>query len=193
MVTVGDRSDDETWDLAAPEAFHWIGGGNDFVKLHMGRGRLGVKVADLNEGLAPYFGVEAGGGVLVLDVVEESAARKMGIEAGDVIVTVQGEKIGSTEDLTEAVAEFETGEKMDIGVVRTKKELTLHGEAGENLADHYIKAFRFAPDKHLSKAEKFDARGIPDVEMEKIRKEMDDVKRELEKVRQELEKVKESS
>jgi len=191
-VTVGQRPEDETWDLAAPEAFHWIGDGENFLKMNLGRGRLGVKITDLNQGLAPYFGVEEGEGVLVLDVVEGSAAEKMGIEAGDVIVKVQDEKIGSTDELTEAVAELETGEKVDVSVVRSKKDLTLHGEAGENLAEHYMKVLRMEPDKHMNKIEKFDMRGVPDVEMKKMRKEMDQMKKELEKVREELEKVKEA-
>lgn len=191
-VTVGQRPEEDTW-AEAPEAFHWIGDGKDLFTMNQGRGRLGVKIADLNAGLAPYFGVNEGEGVLVLGVVEGSAAEKMGIEAGDVIVKVQGEKIGSTDELTGAVAGLESGAKIDVSVVRSKKDVTLQGEVGENLADHYIKALRVAPDKHLSKIEKFDLGGVPDVEMKKMRKEMDEMKRELEKVREELEKVKESS
>ena len=192
-VTVGQRPEEESWDADAPEAFHWIGDGKNFLKMNLGRGRLGVKITDLNEGLAPYFGVNEGKGVLVLDVVEGSAAEKMGIEAGDVIVKVQEEKIGSTDELTEAVAELETGEKIDVSVVRSKKDVTLQGEVGENLADHCMKVLRVAPDKHLSKIEKFDLGGVPDVEMKKMRKEMDEMKRELEKVSEELKKVKESN
>ena len=76
-VTVGQRPEEDTW-AEAPEAFHWIGDGKNFLEMNLGHGRLGVKLADLNEGLAPYFGVNKGEGVLVLEVVEGSAAKRWG-------------------------------------------------------------------------------------------------------------------
>jgi len=196
-VTIGDWPDDESAAVVAPEAFRWLGEGKGLFDLSSGRGRLGVQVAELNEGLAPYFGVEQGRGVLVLDVVDGSTAAKMGIKAGDVIKNVGGEKVGSVEDLVGAVGELETGKKFDLGLVRAKKDMILQGEAEENPVDVYVKALGRGKDGRAPGIEKFymhhDLQDLPHVDVEQMKKDMDQMKIELEKVRQELEKIKDSA
>ncbi len=50
---------------------------------YMPKGRLGLKLKDLDGDLASYFDVEAGEGVLVLEVIEESNADEAGVKAGE--------------------------------------------------------------------------------------------------------------
>jgi serine protease Do len=196
-VTIGEWPEEESFAVVAPEAFRWIGDGKGIFEMNLGRGRLGVQVAVLNEGLAPYFGVEEGEGVLVLDVVEGSSAAKMGVEAGDVIRRIDGEKVGSVEDLVGAVGELGAGEKFELGLVRAKKEMVLEGEADESPVDVYVKAFGRDKDGKMPGIEKHfmrhDLSDLPAVDMKEMRKEMDELKKELEKVREELEKIKESA
>jgi C-terminal processing protease CtpA/Prc len=173
-----------------------MGDGKGHLEMNFGRGRLGVRVAELNEGLAPYFGVEEGEGVLVLDVVEGSAAEKMGVKAGDVIRKIDGEKVGSVDELLDAVGGLEAGDKFELGLVRGGKDVTLEGEAAESPVDVYVKALGMDKGGKAPKIEKFYAKdfsNLPGVDMKQMRKEMDELKKELEKVRQELEKMKESA
>jgi membrane-associated protease RseP (regulator of RpoE activity) len=90
------------------------------------RGRLGVRVQDLSEELAGYFGVKAG--VLVAGVEADAPAAKAGIKAGDVITAVNGQPITEPGELRREVAKVEDGKTADLSVTRDKKPLTLKVE-----------------------------------------------------------------
>jgi S1-C subfamily serine protease len=90
-------------------------------------GRLGVQLGDLTPQLAEYFGVKDGG-VLVSSVGTDSPAQKAGLKAGDVITSVNGDRVRRTRDLIDALRDH-TGE-MAIGIVRDKKEMSLKLGAG---------------------------------------------------------------
>ena len=70
-------------------------------------------------------------GVEVLRVSKQSAAENAGLHAGDVIRTVNGKSIGSTQELAATVAQIEAGSTVSIGyMVKTQlgwmpKETTL--------------------------------------------------------------------
>jgi S1-C subfamily serine protease len=90
------------------------------------RGRLGVRVQDLSEELAGYFGVKSG--VLVAGVEADAPAAKAGIKAGDVITAVNGQAIGDPNELRREVAKVEDGKTADLAVTRDKKALSLKVE-----------------------------------------------------------------
>ena len=81
--------------------------------------RLGVTVEELTGQLADYFGAKDG--VLVTAVTDGSPAATAGLKAGDVITTVNGDRIASREDLVRAMRDT-TNEDVKIGIVRDKKE-----------------------------------------------------------------------
>jgi serine protease Do len=88
-----------------------------------GAGRLGVMVQELGEQLRDHFG--ASNGVLVASVSPESAAARAGLKAGDVITTVAGKKVETTDDLVRGVRAADDGAEVEIGIVRDKKGQTL--------------------------------------------------------------------
>ena len=90
------------------------------------RGRLGVRVQDLSEELAGYFGVKSG--VLVAGVEADAPAAKAGVKAGDVITAVNGQAITDPGELRREVAKVEDGKTADLAVTRDKKALTLKVE-----------------------------------------------------------------
>jgi serine protease Do len=86
------------------------------------RGRLGVTVQLLTPELEEYFGAK-NGGVLVSSVAPDSAASRAGLKAGDVITSINGERVADSGDLMRELREL-SGE-VTIAVLRDKKELTL--------------------------------------------------------------------
>lgn len=87
------------------------------------RGRLGVQVRELTPQLAEFFGV-TDGGVLVASITENSAAAKAGLKAGDVIVSVNGDRVREADDLVDELRDTPGGE-IALGIVRDKKESTV--------------------------------------------------------------------
>ena len=87
------------------------------------RGRLGVSVQSLTPDLEEYFGATSGG-ALVSSVAQDSAAAKAGIKAGDVITSINGDRVSDAGDLMREL-DGATGE-VTIVVLRDKKELTLN-------------------------------------------------------------------
>ena len=81
--------------------------------------RLGVTIEELTGQLADYFGAKDG--VLVTSVTDGSAAARAGLKAGDVITSINGERVGSREDLLRGLRDA-SSEDVKIGIVRDKKE-----------------------------------------------------------------------
>jgi S1-C subfamily serine protease len=86
------------------------------------RGRLGVTVQSLTPELEEYFGATTGG-ALVSSVSKESAAAKAGLKAGDVITSINGERVEDSRDLARALDDAR-GETT-IVLLRDKQEMTL--------------------------------------------------------------------
>ena len=84
------------------------------------RGRLGVQLNELTPQLADYFGVKDGG-VLVSSITKDSAAEKAGLKAGDVITSVNGDRVRHTDDLVDELRDAKDGD-VTIGIIRDKKE-----------------------------------------------------------------------
>ena len=94
-------------------------------------GWLGVHLQNLTDQLGEYFGVSDGEGVLVTEVVKDSPAEKADLQAGDVIVSYDGDDIDDVDELVEAVFESEIGEVVEIEVMRNKKRRTIRAEISE--------------------------------------------------------------
>jgi serine protease Do len=97
----------------------------DFPGMLTPRSRLGVQVDDLSPQLAEYFGVKDGG-VLVSSVTAGSTAEKAGVKAGDVITSINGDRVRNYNDLREGLRDAPSGD-ITIGVTRDKKDTTLKG------------------------------------------------------------------
>ncbi|MEO8443821.1 MAG: Do family serine endopeptidase [Gammaproteobacteria bacterium] len=86
------------------------------------RGLLGVSISDFNAESAKAYGVEgATEGALVQEVVAGSSAEKAGIEVGDVIVTVDGQRIKGATDLRNTVGLKRSGDTVRVDVLREGK------------------------------------------------------------------------
>jgi S1-C subfamily serine protease len=97
------------------------------------RYQLGVRVTGLTEQLAKFF--NAGGGVLVNEVVAGEAAERAGIKAGDCITAVNGERVNAASDLNRLVdragkEEKDAGE-ITLTVVRDRTEQAIKVRFGQ--------------------------------------------------------------
>jgi serine protease Do len=102
------------------------------------RGWLGVSIQELTPELSSQFGVPKDTkGVLVSDVMDDSPAKKVGFERGDVIVEYDGKPMDSPAHLRNAVAQTFVGKKVTVKILREKKprsiDLTI-AEQPKNLA-----------------------------------------------------------
>ena len=87
--------------------------------------RLGVALMPLSEQLAAYFGVKSG--VLVSEVVPDSAAARAGVRAGDVITTISGQRVSSPADVVAILRQTDQPGTVDLTLVRDRRET--HAEA----------------------------------------------------------------
>ena len=94
-----------------------------------GQPRLGIDAEDLNGQLGTFFGAPDGEGILVREVSPGTPAEKAGVKAGDVITSVNGERVRTVGDLREKLAAKREAKDKDqtvkLGVWRNKSELTL--------------------------------------------------------------------
>jgi serine protease Do len=88
------------------------------------RGWLGVSIQDLSPELASQFGLSEPKGVLISEVMENSPARRAGLERGDVIVEYDGKPADNPTQLRNAVAQTVVGRKVIVKFIRDKKPRT---------------------------------------------------------------------
>jgi len=89
------------------------------------RGWLGVSIQELSPELASQFGLEEPKGVLVSDVLDNSPAKKAGLERGDVIVEYDGKPVENPTQLRNHVAQTLVGKKAVVKFIRAKAPRTV--------------------------------------------------------------------
>jgi membrane-associated protease RseP (regulator of RpoE activity) len=102
------------------------GPGRDGMVFAFGGGRrIGVSTTQLTKQLADYFGVADGKGVLVTSVADDSPAAKAGLRAGDVITSIDGEKVEGAGDLSRAINNKKAGD-VSLTIIRNKNQKTIN-------------------------------------------------------------------
>lgn len=106
------------------------------------RGLLGVIMQNLTPELAKAFGLDMHQGVVISQVVDDSAASKAGLKTGDVISVVNDTPVKSASAMRNMVGLMRVGAKMDITVIRDgeTKKLTayIEDEVEQSLAGEKI-------------------------------------------------------
>lgn len=85
------------------------------------RGRLGVGVQDVNQALAESFGLDRPRGALVGEIVANGPAAKAGVQAGDVILRLNGRDIRDSSELPPLVADLAPGSQAALTLWREGK------------------------------------------------------------------------
>jgi serine protease Do len=92
-----------------------------------GQPRLGIDAEDLSGQLGAFFGAPEGEGILVREVNAGSPAEKAGLKAGDVITSLDGDRIRSIGELRERLSakRDDKDKTVKLGVLRNKSALSL--------------------------------------------------------------------
>jgi len=113
-----------TFSFRMPEIppMEWSGG-----MLLGGQPRLGIDAEDLNGQLGAFFGAPDGEGILVRDVNSGSPAEKAGVKAGDVITSLNGERIRTVGELRDKLSgkREDKDRTVKLGVLRNKSDISL--------------------------------------------------------------------
>ncbi len=86
------------------------------------RGTLGLIVQDLTSELAGAFGIQSERGALVSEVIDDTAAERSGLRAGDVITSVAGRAIRSTQDFLNAEGQVPVGGALVLEYIRNSRQ-----------------------------------------------------------------------
>ncbi len=82
------------------------------------RGYLGAAISSIGSDQAESLGLPLNTGVLVRDVTAGGPGARAGLQVGDIILTVNGQKVSSSSELTRAVAATRAGDVMRLEVRR---------------------------------------------------------------------------
>ncbi|SHI06153.1 DegQ family serine endoprotease [Ferrimonas marina] len=101
------------------------------------RGVLGILGGELNNETAQLFGLDTKHGAYVSQVLPDSAAAAAGLQAGDIIIRLNGKKIKTFQELRAKVATMGAGATVSLGLIRDGEEenveVTLNEAPGESV------------------------------------------------------------
>jgi S1-C subfamily serine protease len=92
---------------------------------------IGVYCGELNRELAEHFGVKEGTALIVSKLTEGGPAQKAKLQVGDVIVSVDGKRVESVNDLIDLVQAKVKGTKVKLEILRDKKAMTVDVDVSE--------------------------------------------------------------
>ena len=96
------------------------------------RGQLGVIIQDLTRDLAEAFDIDRQQrGVVIAQVQPESAADKAGLQAEDIVISVDGESVETAAQLRNEVGQRRIGDKVKLLILRDGREKTIRARIGE--------------------------------------------------------------
>jgi serine protease Do len=110
---------------------------------HVTRGKLGVVIQNVTQGLSDSFGLPRPEGALVSTVEKDGPAARAGVEPGDVILKLNGEAINDSSELPVKVASVSPGTSVELEIWRNHTSRTVSVKLG-SLEDQRTAATREA-------------------------------------------------
>ena len=105
---------------------------NQLVKFgEVKRGVLGVNVQTLTPDIAQSMELGSVQGALVSQVIDDSAAEKAGLKAGDVVTSINGKAVKDAAGLRNSIGLLSVGDKVDIALLRDGKPRRITAMIGE--------------------------------------------------------------
>ena len=115
------------------------------------RGYLGVGIQPLGEDLAASLGLPRNRGEFVGSVEPGQPAARAGIQAGDVVVRVDGKEVTPEQTLSFIVANTAPGKRIPIELIRDGRRQTVNAVVGKRPSEEELAANQFGnPDAGTS-------------------------------------------
>ncbi len=88
------------------------------------RGYIGVDIEPITPSAARALGLHSTNGAIITQVFSHTGAAKAGLKPGDIIVSVNGKKITSANELPYMISIMRPGTKIKLGILRNGKRIT---------------------------------------------------------------------
>jgi Do/DeqQ family serine protease len=99
------------------------------------RGWLGIEAQMLTPELLEAFGLKKGTeGLVITALYRDGPAHKAGVEPGDILVSIDGKKIGDARDVLLTISNHKPGEHIKLELLRDGKPLSVNAVAAERPA-----------------------------------------------------------
>jgi len=95
------------------------------------RGWIGIETQDITPELAESFGLEQQSGAIIAGVVRNGPADRAGMRPGDILLTVDGKKVGNTNDMLNLIAQLPPGGKATMKLMRKNHEASVNVTVGK--------------------------------------------------------------
>jgi serine protease Do len=112
------------------------------------RGKLGVTIQNIDEGLKERLRLRSKKGALIASIETEGAAAKAGLKQYDVIVAINGQPVENMNDLRLKIADNVPNSKVEVTVIRDGKEKLVTAVLDE-LDEKAAKGQAVSPDKDI--------------------------------------------
>lgn len=89
------------------------------------RGWLGVQIQDVDEGMAKALRLKERNGAIISQVIKNSPAEDAGVEEQDVIIAVDGVKVGDSSNLKNLISSGRPDDKTKLTIIRDGHERNL--------------------------------------------------------------------
>jgi len=116
---------------------------------HVHRGQIGLFVRTITPTLARAFNLEAENGVLVEDVIPDEPADKVGVQVGDVVMSLGGRRVRSVRDLSLELYQYVIGNTVQLQILRGGKPMSMNVEVTEHPTDQQRFADMVTPETSL--------------------------------------------
>lgn len=102
----------------------------EFGEVH--RASLGVQMQDISSDLAKAFNINSEAGGVVTRVIKGSAADEAGLQIGDVITTIDGQKLINADSLRNTIGLLMVGQTIELNILRDGKKKTLKAKVKQS-------------------------------------------------------------
>ncbi|WP_336982182.1 Do family serine endopeptidase [Altererythrobacter fulvus] len=110
------------------------------------RGYLGVRISAVDEDIAASLGVPAKRGEFVRSIEPGEPADKAGLQAGDIVLKVNGQDVTPDQTLSYIVANIAPGTKVPLEILRNGQKMTLTATVGKRPSEEELAGRVFDPE-----------------------------------------------